>query len=153
MVNKGIIKETNQGFSLWFHNETPKLWDVMYGELQKVGGYLTSVKIKRLLLTEKNVPDLNFASYRKYSCPETVEGIIILKGAARLEQALRKGLPNEYSFYGINTSGGYIVTPELVKRGDRFTLKDRIVEADYVQEFFDVETLSFSLVVLKRPDN
>ena len=148
LLNNGLMKESNKGFSLWFYNESPSLWDTIYGELQKVGGNLTKVKLERLLKERKDY--LGHRDGETYVEPVSIEGVIILKGAAKLEQALRKGLPNEYSFYGINTSGGYFVTPELVKRGDRLTLKDRIVEADYVQDFFDVETLSFTLVVLKK---
>jgi hypothetical protein len=152
LINKGIINETNRGFSLWYYKESPSLWDTVYGELQKVGGHLTSVKLERLLLTEKNVPDLGFGSYRKYGYPESIEGIIILKGAVALERALGIGLPYEYKFYATNRpSGGFFVTPDSVKREDHFVWADKIFEVDYTEQFFDGEILSFTLAMLKHP--
>ncbi len=150
LVNQKIIKESNQGFSLWFYIESPTLWDTMYSALQKEGGNLTRVKLERLLKDRKAYGAHLDDDYGEHI---SIEGVIIFKGASKLEQALCSCLPNNFSFYGINTSGGYFVTTELVKKGDRLTFKDRIVEADCVSQFFDVETLSFSLVFLKRPDN
>ena len=149
LLNQGILKESNQGFSLWFQNETPKLWDTVYGELQKVGGHLTEVKLERLLVERKDY--VGRMPNEIYNNPVSIEGVIILKGAAKLEQALRLGLPNEYKFYAHNKPlGGFFVTPVSVKRGDRFVWSDKMFEADYVEQFFDGETLSYTLAMLKQ---
>lgn len=150
LLNQGILKESNQGFSLWFHNETPKLWDTLYGELQKVGGHLTRVKLERLLVERKDY--VKRMPNEIYANPVSIEGVIILKGAAKLEQALRAGLPNEYKFYGSNKPmGGYFVTNVSLKRGDRFVWMDKIFEVDYTEQFFDGETLSYTLAMLEKP--
>jgi len=148
LLNQSILKESNQGFSLWFYNESPSLWDIMYSALQKAGGHLTIVKLERLLKERRGYmasPD------ETYLEPVSIEGIFILRGASKLEQALRTSLPNDFSFYGVNTSGGYLVTTESIKRGDRFEWNHKIFEVDISYQFFDVETLSFTLAFPKRP--
>ena len=149
LLNQGILKESNQGFSLWFYNESPSLWDTMYSALQKAGGHLTRVNLERLLKERRDY--VVRSDDETYLEPVSIEGIVILKGASKLEQALRTGLPNEFSFYGINTSGGYFVTTESIKRGDRFSWSDKIIEVDFVNQFFDGENLSFTLAILQKP--
>jgi hypothetical protein len=149
LFNKGILKESTQGFSLWYYKESPILWDVMLSELQKAGGHLTKVKLERLLMEKQD--RVTRTDNKIYDNPVSIEGIIILKGAAKLEIALRLGLPNQYQFYAITKpSGGFFVTPASVKRGDRFVWSDKMFEADYVEQFFDGETLSYTLAMLKQ---
>jgi type IV secretory pathway TrbF-like protein len=84
--------------------------------------------------------------------PASIEGVIILKGAAKLEQALRAGLPNDYKFYATNKPlGGFFVTKVSVKIGDHLVWSNKIFQVDYTEQFFDGETLSFTLAMLQKP--
>jgi hypothetical protein len=139
LLNRGILK--------WYYKESPNLWDTMLGELQKAGGHLTKVELERLLLEDQ---DRVSRMDNIYDNSVSIEGIIILKGAVKLEKALCLGLPDEYKFYATNKpSGGFFVTAVSVKRGDRFVWADKMFEADYVEHFFDGETLSYTLAMLK----
>jgi hypothetical protein len=152
LINKGIIKESNQGFSLWFYNESLSLWDTLYNELQKVGGQLTTVKLWRLV-RDKNAPPNFKCTPHQYETPTTtsIEGIIILRGAAKLEQALCLGLPSEYRSYTVNKpSGGYFATKVSLRREDLFTWSDKEFKVDYCQQFFEGLTLSFTLAMLTQ---
>ncbi len=150
LLNQGILKESNQGFSLWFQIEIPKLWDTMYDQLQKVGGHLTEVKLERLTVERK--PYVAYMPNETYKTPVLAKGVIILKGAVELERALVLGLPHEYKFYVRNRPlGGFFVTPVLMKRGDRFAWDNKIFEVDSTEHFFDGENLSYTLAMLKTP--
>jgi hypothetical protein len=150
LLNQGILKESPQGFSLWYYKESPSLWDTVYDELQKVGGRLTEVKLERLLVERKDF--VGRVPNEVYVNPVSVHGIIIFKGAAKLEQALFLGLPNGYKINTYASPGnGYFVTPTSVKRGDRFIWSDKIIEVDFVKQFFDGENLSFTLAILQKP--
>jgi hypothetical protein len=149
LLNRGILKETAQGFSLWYYRESQSLWDVVFGELQKVGGHLTKVKLERILVEREGYAK---GSNEVYVNPVWVEGVIILKGAAKLERALRLGLPNEYKTSAHHIpDGGFFVTPISLKRGDRFSWSDKIFEIYYVTDFFEGEILSFALAALHKP--
>lgn len=152
LSNKGILKESDQGVSLWFYNVSLSLWDTMYNELQKVGGQLTTVQLWRLE-RDKDAPPIWKCSPHQYETPTTtsIEGIIILRGAAKLEQALRLGLPSEYKTYTVNKpSGGYFVTKASLKSEDLLTWLDKEFKVDYCQQFFEGLTLSFTLAMLKQ---
>jgi hypothetical protein len=150
LLNKGILKESTQGFSLWYYEESSSLWDIMLGELQKAGGHLTKVKLEKFVMTKR---DSARGSYNLYDDPVTIEGVIILRGAAKLEDALRLGTPNEYRFEVTHnlSSGGFLVTTVSVKSGDRFIWQSEIYQVGCTYQFFDGLTLSYTIAKLTKP--
>ena len=49
LLNNGILKESDQGFSLWYYKESSSLWDIMLNGLQEAGGHLLKLKLEKLM--------------------------------------------------------------------------------------------------------
>jgi len=93
-TNKGILKESEKGFSLWNYHETPSLWDSLVENMKNSGGHLIKLQIEKLRLGDYDkVTGIPESIYDKVI---STQGIIILRGATKLEEILRLRIPPKY---------------------------------------------------------
>jgi hypothetical protein len=122
------------------------LWGNMLSQLQRAGGHLIKLKLEKLRLGKQ---DTVTGWYEKLYDPVPIEGVIILKGAAKLEEALRLGIPRNYSsFLIMGIPAAFLATPVSVEEGDRFMWQNKMYEVKDTQQFFEGETLSYTLAKL-----
>ena len=75
-----------------------------------------------------------------------IEGVIILRGAAKREAALHMLIPRrniDFLLFGILDD--LLATPVSVKKGDRFIWENKTYEVTDTKQFFDGATLSYTL--------
>jgi hypothetical protein len=142
LLNKGILKESAQGFSLWYFRESSTLWDIMLSGLQEAAGHLLKLKLEKLRLVKNQAT----GKCEKIYDSMPIEGVIILRGAAKLEDALHSLIPRrniDFLMFGILDD--LLVTPVSVQENDRIVWQNKKYEVTAVKQFFDGETLSYSL--------
>jgi len=75
-----------------------------------------------------------------------IEGVIILRGAAKVEDALYTLIPRRNVDFLIHGClDDLLATPFFVKKGDLFKWQNKTYEVTESKQFFDGETLSYTL--------
>jgi hypothetical protein len=143
LLNKGVLKESEQGFSLWYYKESWSLWDILLERLQEANGRLTKLTLETPIRREKNPVT---GRYEDIYESVNIEGVIILKGATKLEDTLYRSSRydcNAFSLTGVPCA--FLVTQFPIKEGDRFMWKNKTYDVYDVEQFFDGETLSYTV--------
>lgn len=139
LLNKGIIKETVNGYCLWNYIKPSSLWNRLQMKLQSVGGLLIDLKIEKLELGDKRDPITGWYE-TKYDKLLPVQGVIILKGAKELEAVASLHVPKEHL--------GFLLTQGNVEEGDRFSWQDKRYVIQEVEEVIDGYKLGYRIAKL-----
>ena len=139
-INRDILKEGDKGFSLWFFKEVASLWDSLVEKMKNAGGHLIDIQIERFSLGNRDL---------KTGWPEIIydqvistKGFIVFRGATKLENVLKLHIPRKHfvSF----------VVPVSTEKGERITYMNKIYNVEDREQFFDGETLSYTLANVSR---
>jgi hypothetical protein len=119
------------------------LWDDLLRNLQDAGGHLVKLRLEKPRFVSQNPASNNLE--RIYD-PISIKGVIILRGAAKLEAMLRSNVPVlDYFRFLCSSPPVFLATPSSVEKGDRFIWQDKVYEIEEARQFFDGETLSYTL--------
>jgi hypothetical protein len=137
LTNRGILKEHNKKYSLWIYKEVPSLWDSLLEKLKNAGGHLIKVQIEETIRGEYNPITYDCEiHYEKFFA----EGILILRGATKLEKALELYVPRSYT--------AFFVSPVLSRAETQLKWQNKTYQIREVEKFFDIETLSYTIAKL-----
>ena len=139
-ANWGILKEGDKGFSLWFYKEVPSLWDSIVEQMKNAGGHLVKMQIERFSLGNRNLK--TGWSEKIYDQVISTKGFIVFRGATKLENVLKLHIHRKYSVS--------LVVPVSAEKGERITCLNKIYNVEDREQFFDGETLSYTLANVSR---
>ena len=97
MLNKKVIKETTNGYSLYNFIEQNDLWDRIRQSCLNAGGPLINFKVQKLELGNRD-PITGWCE-KKYDKVVSIQGIIIRKGAKELKAAASVFISDDYSAF------------------------------------------------------
>lgn len=138
LLNKKVIKETSNGYSLYNFVERPSLWDRVKKKCLEAGGPLIDLTLERLVLGEEQGP---YGHYPISFESEFIKGVIIPRGALELAVAASVTVLDNYS--------AFILTQTCVDKGDHVIWRDYLYEVKTVDEIYDGNELSYRVVKLE----
>jgi hypothetical protein len=140
LTNRGIMKEDKKGFSLWNYFENPSLWESLVEKMKNAGGHLIKLQIEKLRLGDYDkITGIPESIYDKVI---STEGIIILRGATKLEEILGLRIPPKYV--------AFLASPFPIQEGDRFKFERNVFYVLNVESFYEGETLNYTLTKLSH---
>jgi hypothetical protein len=141
LKNEGIIKETSEGFSLWYFKESPSLWDRMQKKLGEAGGRLIDLEVEK---REVGKPDPKTGRLKEtFVRVISIQGVMIFRGAKDLQTAASIDIPDRYY--------AFLFTQGSVDCKDRIRWQDKYYEVETVEEVFDGHDLSYRIAKLVTP--
>lgn len=138
---EGVLKETPNGYALWFYSELPSVWETLKHNLEQVRGSVVEIAIQKSSYAGRD-PETGWRVY-DHDIEGSIKGIMVLKSATRLVNATRSS-----GIYIEENYGGSVLTSDPIGFMDRLLWKNKLYEVRDVEEKLDGYDFSFYVAKL-----